>query len=71
MQNAGKTKTMSDNNNSQLNPELLVSSEWLEAHLDDPDLLVFDATTVLVPDPELEYRVETAGRPGIFPAPAI
>lgn len=41
-----------------LNPDLLVSTEWLAAHLDDPDLKVFDATTVLVPDPELEYRVE-------------
>jgi len=41
-----------------LNPDLLVSTAWLAAHLDDPDLKVFDATTVLVPDPELEYRVE-------------
>jgi len=49
---------MSNNSNSELDPALLVSSDWLAAHLDDPDLRVFDATTVLVPDPELEYRVE-------------
>ncbi len=41
-----------------LNPDLLVSTAWLAAHLDEPDLKVFDATTVLVPDPELDYRVE-------------
>ncbi len=49
---------MSNNKNLELNPELLVSTAWLEAHLGDPHLRVFDATTVLVPDPELEYRVE-------------
>ena len=41
-----------------LNPDLLVETDWLAAHLGDPDLLAFDATTVLVPDKELEYRVE-------------
>lgn len=41
-----------------LNPDLLVSTEWLAEHLDDPGLRIFDATTVLIPDPELEYRVE-------------
>lgn len=46
---------MTDN---KLDPDLLVDSNWLAAHLDDPDLLIFDTTTVLVPDPELEYRVE-------------
>lgn len=39
-------------------PELLVDTAWLDDHLDDPDLRIFDTTTVLVPDPELEYRVE-------------
>lgn len=43
---------------NKLNPELLVDASWLAAHLDDPDLLIFDTTTLLVPDPELEYRVE-------------
>ncbi len=42
----------------RLDPNLLVDTEWLAAHLDDPDLRIFDTTTVLVPDPELEYRVE-------------
>ncbi len=57
-----------------LDPELLVDVAWLAAHLDDPDLVVFDTTTVLVPDPELEYRVEgdrAAGRRAISRAPAI
>lgn len=47
-----------DMTDNRLDPDLLVDSTWLAAHLDDPDLLVFDTTTVLVPDPELEYRVE-------------
>lgn len=41
-----------------LDPELLVDTAWLADHLDDPDLRIFDTTTVLVPDPDLEYRVE-------------
>jgi thiosulfate/3-mercaptopyruvate sulfurtransferase len=44
--------------NTQLDPALLVDAAWLSAHLDDPDIRVFDTTTLLVPDPELEYRVE-------------
>lgn len=43
---------------TQLDPALLVDTGWLAAHLDDPDIRVFDTTTKLVPDPELEYRVE-------------
>ena len=43
---------------SGLNPDLLAETEWLAEHLDDPDIRIFDATTVLVPDPQLEYRVE-------------
>lgn len=43
---------------TQLDPALLVDTAWLAAHLDDPDIRVFDTTTKLVPDPELEYRVE-------------
>ena len=42
----------------RMDPKLLVDTDWLAAHLNDPDLRVFDATTVLIPDPELEYRVE-------------
>lgn len=44
--------------NTKLDPALLVDAAWLAAHLDDPNLRVFDTTTLLVPDPELEYRVE-------------
>src|SRR3546814_20623808 len=40
------------------NGHLLVETGWLADHLDDPDLRVFDCTTKLVPDPELDYRVE-------------
>lgn len=43
---------------TQLDPALLVDTAWLAAHLDDPDIRVFDTTTKLVPDPEFEYRVE-------------
>lgn len=49
---------MANDNNNGFNPDLLVDAEWLATHLEDPDLRVFDTTTVLVPDPELEYRVE-------------
>ena len=45
-------------NTPELNRNLLVDATWLADHLDDPDLLIFDTTTLLVPDPELEYRVE-------------
>ena len=43
---------------TKLDPALLVNTAWLAAHLDDPDILIFDTTTLLVPDPKLEYRVE-------------
>lgn len=43
---------------TKLDPALLVNTTWLAAHLDDPDILIFDTTTLLVPDPKLEYRVE-------------
>ncbi|MGH2395163.1 MAG: sulfurtransferase, partial [Candidatus Limnocylindria bacterium] len=36
-------------------PEALVSTEWLQAHLDDPGLRLFDCTTYLV------YETGTAG----------
>ncbi len=43
-------------------PEFLVSTEWLVAHLGDPDLRVYDCTTYLVPDPVTTFRAES-GRP--------
>jgi thiosulfate/3-mercaptopyruvate sulfurtransferase len=45
-------------------PEALVSTAWLAAHLDDPDLRIFECTTYLrpvEPDAGVPYRPE-AGR---------
>ncbi|HKS90146.1 MAG TPA: rhodanese-like domain-containing protein, partial [Stellaceae bacterium] len=39
-------------------PEFLVESEWLAAHLDDPDLVILDSTTHLIPDPKTTYTVK-------------
>lgn len=44
-------------------PEYLVETDWLEAHLTDPDLRILDCTVLLHPDPELGFRVES-GEPG-------
>ena len=38
--------------------DLLVTTDWLAAHLHDPDLRVFDCSVRLVPDPAVQYRVE-------------
>lgn len=40
-----------------VHPEFLVETDWLAAHLGDPDLRVFDCTTHLIPDPKITYRV--------------
>ena len=37
----------------------LVDTDWLESHLADPELRIFDCTVVLVPDPKTVYRVES------------
>ena len=37
----------------------LVETDWLEAHLGDPGLRIFDCTTHLVPVPKVTYRVES------------
>ncbi len=42
---------------SFVHPEYLVSTDWLAAHLDDPDLCILDCTVFLAPDPEITYRV--------------
>jgi thiosulfate/3-mercaptopyruvate sulfurtransferase len=39
-------------------PEFLVESEWLEGHLGDPELRVFDCTTHLIPKPDIGYTVK-------------
>ncbi len=36
----------------------LVDTDWLAANLSSPDLRVFDCSVRLIPDPQLEYRVE-------------
>lgn len=38
-------------------PELLVETEWLAEHLQDPQVHVFDCTTHLIPDPKTTYQV--------------
>src|SRR5438445_726667 len=35
------------------NPQYLVETDWLAAHLDDPALRVLECTTILHPRPEL------------------
>jgi thiosulfate/3-mercaptopyruvate sulfurtransferase len=45
-----------------VNPQYLVETEWLAAHLGDPDLRIFDCTTHLEPDPVNVYAVRS-GRP--------
>jgi thiosulfate/3-mercaptopyruvate sulfurtransferase len=39
-------------------PEYLVQTDWLARHLDDPDVLVLDCTTHLIPDPRITYQVK-------------
>src|SRR5262245_59619941 len=45
-----------------VNPQYLVETDWLAAHLGDADLRVFDCTTYLDPDPVTVY-VARSGRP--------
>jgi thiosulfate/3-mercaptopyruvate sulfurtransferase len=40
-------------------PELLIETDWLAAHLDDPELRVLECTTVLHPRPEGGFRAES------------
>ncbi|HEY1932222.1 MAG TPA: sulfurtransferase [Acetobacteraceae bacterium] len=40
-----------------VHPEFLVETNWLAQHLNDPNVLVFDCTTHLVPDPKITYQV--------------
>jgi thiosulfate/3-mercaptopyruvate sulfurtransferase len=41
-----------------VHPEYMVETEWLAEHLNDPDVLVFDCTTHLIPDPKITYQVK-------------
>src|SRR5712692_6958817 len=45
-----------------VNPQYLVETDWLAAHLADPDLRIFDCTTYLDPDPVNVFLVRS-GRP--------
>ena len=38
-------------------PEFLVETDWLALHLNDPDVVVLDCTTHLIPKPEITYQV--------------
>lgn len=38
-------------------PDFLVETGWLADHLSDPNILVFDCTTHLIPDPKVTYEV--------------
>ena len=40
-------------------PEFLVETEWLAAHLGDPNLVVLDGTVHLIPDPKITYTVKS------------
>jgi thiosulfate/3-mercaptopyruvate sulfurtransferase len=40
-------------------PQLLVETDWLAAHLDDPELRVLECTTILHPRPEGGFRAES------------
>lgn len=45
------------------NSRYLVSTQWLADRLDEPDLRIYDCTTVLVPDPVVTYTIGS-GRDG-------
>ena len=51
---------MTDGTEELRYPDWLVQTDWLEAHLDDPGLRIFDCTMKLVPDPKATYQVEDA-----------
>lgn len=40
-----------------VHPEFLVETDWLAQHLNDPNVVVFDCTTHLIPDPKNTYQV--------------
>ena len=39
-------------------PEFLAETDWLATHLKDPNLVVLDCTTHLIPDPKITYTVK-------------
>ena len=52
-------------------PQYLVETDWLAAHLEDPDLRIYDCTMHLIPTLKMFLRWKTAvqiSRLAIFPA---
>ncbi len=45
--------------NDYARPELLLETDWLADHLDDPKVRIFDCTTHLVPDPDKVFTVKS------------
>ena len=43
-----------------IHPEFLIDTDALERQLGDPDLRVFDCTTILIPDPKTTYQAVPA-----------
>src|SRR6185312_6324290 len=41
-----------------VHPEYLVETDWLAGHLNDPNVVVLDCTTHLIPDPKITYEVK-------------
>jgi thiosulfate/3-mercaptopyruvate sulfurtransferase len=40
-------------------PEFLAETDWLAAHLNDPNVVVLDGTVHLIPDPKITYTVKS------------
>ena len=40
-----------------VHPEYLVETDWLAQNLNNPDVVVLDCTTHLIPDPNITYQV--------------
>src|SRR3954451_18318484 len=40
-------------------PEFLAKTDWLAAHLHDPNVIVLDGTVHLIPDPKITYTVKS------------
>src|SRR6476660_5933583 len=53
--------TMSAASGGFVHPEYLIETDALEARLGDPDLVILDSTTHLIPDPKITYTVKPGG----------
>jgi len=50
---------MTDVSQDSVLPQYLVDTDWLERHLSEPSLRLFDCSVLLIPDPPRVYRIET------------